>query len=492
MAQKKEKSFLNDFFVLGVGMFFYLLVGVIGTPIITRLVDPVDYGRMSMITVYSGIGVLICGMGLDQTLTRYFYHDEDINYKRKLLQFCCVIPLLFASVLSILIFLLRFVTEAYGFDTISLSELVLLVLNTFAQLLHRYGMLILRLRYSTKMYSVVNILQKVLYILMTVVLVFASDMEHFLILAVSTAFSAVFAFIISMIYERDIWKLAPADYKFRISKSELLKYSFPLMLSGGISMIFNSLDRLFINHYCTLSDVGVYASAVNLMAVFSVIKTSFNSIWMPSAVKHFENNREDKVFYQQGNALISVLMIIFGAAVVLFKDLFVLLLGPEYREASKIIPFLMFEPIMYTVSETTATGFVVQKKSAYQLAVSVISCLLNLFGNWLLTPVLGPQGAAVSTGISYIAFLALRTYFSNKVFYVDYKLSRFAFSTVALLLFSAYGSIHSFSFIQVLMFLGVTAITLLSYKEYIPFAVDYGKQMIFKMMKRADNKEDLL
>lgn len=478
---------MNDFFVLGVGTFLYLLVGVIGTPIITRLVDPVDYGRMSMITVYSGIGVLVCGLGLDQTLARFFYQDENINYKRKLLQFCCVIPLLFAAVLSILLFIFRFVSSFFGLETLSVTELVLLVLNVIAQLLHRYGMLVLRLRYSTKMHSVVNIIQKASYILMTVVLVCSTSVNHFIILAVSTVFSGFFAFFIEAAYERDVWRPASVSFKLSVSKSELLKYSIPLMFSGGISMLFNSLDRLSINHYCTLADVGVYASAMNLMAVFSVIKTSFNAIWMPSAVKHYEDNPGDKKFYQQGNAFISVLMIIFGAAVVLFKDLFVLLLGSEYHEASKIIPFLMFEPIMYTVSETTATGIVVQKKSAYQLAVAGISCLLNFVGNTVLTPVLGPQGAALSTGISYIVFFAVRTYFANKVFYVDYKLSRFAVSTVALLLFAVYGSVHSFSVIQVAMFLGVTAVTLLAYREHIPFAVSYARQTVLRFLKKKTN-----
>ncbi|MBQ3045703.1 MAG: oligosaccharide flippase family protein [Clostridia bacterium] len=484
MKAEKKNSFLNDFFTLGAGTFLYLVVGVIGTPIITRLVDPVDYGRMSMITVYSGIGVLVCGLGLDQTLARFFYRDESVDFKRKLLQFCCSVPLLFAAVLSVLLFVFRYVSSFFGLEMISLTELVLIILNTIAQLLHRYGMLILRLRYSTKMHSVVNILQKASYIILTVVLVCSTSVDHFLILAVSTIFSGFFAFFIEAGHERDLWRPAPGNFKLSVSKGELLKYSIPLMFSGGISMIFNSLDRLFINRYCTLADVGVYASAINLMAVFSVIKTSFNALWMPSAVKHYENNPEDKKFYQQGNAFISVLMIVFGAAVVLFKDLFVLLLGAEYHEASKIIPFLMFEPIMYTVSETTATGIVVQKKSAYQLAVSAISCLLNLLGNWLLTPVLGPQGAAISTGISYIVFFAIRTYFANKVFYVDYKLSRFAVSTAALLLYSAYGSSHSFSLVQVAMFLGVTAVTVLAYREYIPFAINYGKSMVLKLLKK--------
>lgn len=484
MTSEKKSSFINDFFVLGAGTFLYLIVGIIGTPIITRLVDPADYGRMSMLTVYSGIGVLVCGLGLDQTLVRYFYCEEDNNYKSKLIQFCCFLPIVICGALGVLLLIFLFISEHFGFEMLSITEIVLLELNVTAQLLHRYGMLILRMRYRTKMHSVVNILQKASYIIFTIVLVLAIKKDHFLILAVSTIVSTFLAFLIEACYERELWKKPERGYRLPVAYSELIKYSLPLMLSGGISMIFNALDRLFINHFGTLTDVGVYAGAMNLIAVFSVVKTSFNAIWMPSAVDHYEKNPDDKRFYQQGNAFISMLMIIFGAAVVLFKDLFVLLLGSEYHEASKIIPFLMFEPIMYTVSETTATGIVVQKKSTYQLAVAGISCLVNFFGNWLLTPIMGSQGAAISTGISYIVFFSVRTFLANKAFYVDYKLMRFAVSTVALLLFSVYGSNHGFSFIQILMFIGVSAVTLFSYREYVPFAVNYGKQLFFKLIKK--------
>ena len=177
---------------------------------------------------------------------------------------------------------------------------------------------------------------------------------------------------------------------------------------------------------------------------------------MPAAVEHYEKKTEDTTFYQKGNAVISVLMLCFGAAVVLFKDLFVLLLGSEYQEAAKIVPFLMFEPIMYTISETTATGIVVRKKSQYQVMVAAGACIVNFFGNWILTPLMGPQGAAISTGISYIVFWGLRTYLSNKVFYVDYKLKRFYISVALLLGYSWYASFHSFSCVYVIIFFAVT------------------------------------
>lgn len=171
-------------------------------------------------------------------------------------------------------------------------------------------------------------------------------------------------------------------------------------------------------------------------------------------------------------------MISFGAGVILCKDLFVMLLGNKYQEAAQIIPFLMFEPIMYTISETTATGIVVQKKSKYQMLIAGVSCITNFFGNWLLTPLMGARGAALSTGVSYIVFFAMRTVLANKVFYVDYHLKNFMLVSLTLLLFAYYGSTHFFSLIQVLMCAGVLLVTLFCYRQYLSDAVSYAGSML--------------
>lgn len=478
MKNNDTKSFFTGFLTLGAGTLIYMVIGVIGTPIITRLVDPADYGQMSILSVYSSIGLMLCGLGLDQTLLRYFYRD-DIQYKRKLVYICCGIPLLATVGISILLL----IAWSAGFHWVTLKELFLLGVNVLALLLSRFATLILRLRYHTKMYSTVNIIQKTAYIFLTVLLVLFTDLSHFIALAVSTICSTLLAAVVAITFEAELWKLPDKGYQFPLKTSELMKYGFPIMLASSINVLFTALDKLFIQHYCTMSDVGVYASAMNIVAIFNVIRTSFNAIWMPTAVEHFEKDPEDKKFYQQGNALISILMLCFGSAVVLFKDLFVLLLGNKYAAASMILPYLMFEPIMYTISETTATGIVVQKKSSYQVIVAGVSCLVNFFGNWLLTPVMGPQGAALSTGISYIVFYALRTYLSNRVFYVDYKLSRFSISLLALFAFSVYGSNHAFSWHQILMFLGVITIVVFLYRNDLLWVLKQIKKTFRKNPK---------
>ena len=98
-----SQSFIKNFFVLGFGSFIYLVIGLIGTPVITRLVDPAEYGYMSMFTVYSNIGLMFCGLGLDQTLVRYFYHRDDLDYKRMILFECMSAPMILCAVLGLLI-----------------------------------------------------------------------------------------------------------------------------------------------------------------------------------------------------------------------------------------------------------------------------------------------------------------------------------------------------------------------------------------------------
>lgn len=477
MKNEGKRSFIQDLLTLGAGTVLYMLVGVIGTPIITRLVGPGDYGRMSLLTTYSSIGQMLCGLGLDQTMLRYFYR-EDLNYQRRLVLRCCGIPVAGTCVIAIAAIAAHFL----GLRLLTLTELILLAVNVLALLINRYALLLLRLRHHTKTYSTVNIIQKSAYILLTVALVLVGC-QHFMALAAATIGSTLLAAFAAMFCERDIWRLPDGPSQYSVGTGELMRYGFPIMLASGINVLFAALDKLFIQHFCTVEDVGVYASAMNLMAVFTVVRTTFNAMWMPSAVDHYEKDPEDKRFYQQGNALISVLMLSFGAAVVLFKDLFVLMLGSKYQAASAILPYLMFEPIMYTISETTATGIVVQKKPAYQLIVAGGSCLVNFIGNWILTPLMGPQGAALSTGISYIVFFALRTGLSNRVFYVRYRLPRFAAAVAALLAFAVYGSDHRFSWHQILMCAGVIGVIFAAYQKDIR----YGIRKLLKRDVKNDN-----
>ena len=95
-----NKSFLKHFMIIGSGTLINMLLGLFTTPIITRLVDPVEYGQFSIFTMYSGMGMMVFCVGLDQALVRYYYEREDEAYKRALLFRCVKLPVILSAVIS--------------------------------------------------------------------------------------------------------------------------------------------------------------------------------------------------------------------------------------------------------------------------------------------------------------------------------------------------------------------------------------------------------
>lgn len=78
----QNKGFLKHFFMIGIGTALNLLIGLLTTPIITRIVDPIEYGQLSIFTIYSNVAVMVLCLGLDQALVRYYYQSEDKKYKK--------------------------------------------------------------------------------------------------------------------------------------------------------------------------------------------------------------------------------------------------------------------------------------------------------------------------------------------------------------------------------------------------------------------------
>ncbi len=468
----KENSFLKHFSVIGAGSLIYLLLGVLTTPIITRIVDPVEYGQLSIFTMYTSIAVMVLCLGLDQALVRYYYEQEGVEYKRSLLFRCIILPVAVSVVLSVVfVALVSAEIISFEFDTLLC---VLLCLNVVISLIYRFSQLLVRLAYKSSIYAGLNVLQKISYVALALSLLVLTTANDFVLLALATVASYFICMVVSIIVQREEWsfgRVKPRDCP--ISFKELIRYGYPYIFSMGITTLFQAIDKMSLNYYCTYTEVGIYSSTMSIIHVFAIIQTTFNALWAPMAVEHYTKDSEDRSFYQQGNRVITVIMFFIGISLILCKDVFALLLGEKYREAAYILPFLIFNPIMYTISETTVSGLVFMKKSKLQVVVAAGACVTNLIGNTILVPRLGCQGAAISTGISYIVFFALRTVLSNRYFKVDFHLGKFAVLTAVTVLYAFYNTFVKFNIFSVVGYIVCLAVLVGLYRETVIWGIKY-------------------
>src|SRR5699024_9374409 len=116
-----------------------------------------------------------------------------------------------------------------------------------------------------------------------------------------------------------------------------------------------------------------YSAAMRLVALVVVLRTTFSTFWTPVAYEKFEKNPGDKSFFRNMSIIVSFAMFFVAIASIAGRDIIVALLGKDYVYAATIMPFLVFMPILYTISHTTVMGINFYKKTKYHIYIALIS-----------------------------------------------------------------------------------------------------------------------
>lgn len=462
-----QNDLLKKLSEFGMGSIFSLILGVISTPIITRLISPEHFGISSLFNTLTNLLSVFIVLGFDQAFVRYFYEEKEEN-RGKLLITTLKVPIIINLVLSVLVIIFYKPISYFilGEYSIILSLLVI-IQNTFF-ILNRFALLVVRMHQKGKLYSFLQVLGQFSYIVGVVgFFLLMGDQKETVIFGLLS--SNVVIVILGLFYERKFWlksiKNSPTTY-LNTNLIQLFKFGSPWVFTLMINWVFVSIDKLFIKGYCGDKELGIYTSAYTIIALLNVIQTTFNTFWVPVSYDLYKTNKDHKQIFINVMSLIAFVMFILCIGLIMTKDLVVYFLGDSYREATFIIPFLAFIPLMNTVSETTVVGINLMKKPQKHIYVSLVSCIVNICGNILLIPILGGIGASISTGISYVVFFIMRTTLSQRIYKVNFELKKFYLSTISLLVLSLYASFNVFSGIYFLVcMMSVVIISLLYYNN---------------------------
>ncbi len=441
-------NLLKHFFTVGLSTLINILLSFFTTPVITRLVDPAPLGRLTVFNSYTAIMASLLYFGLNEALLRFFYEYKEETDQRKLLKLCFLIPISASLVLTaaaVMLHRMGWIRNDYTPITF-----ILLCLSIVFTVWERMSNEMLQNTMNSKVYSTALIIKKAVYCLCTILLVILFKTEHFFILALTTTLSILFSAIIGTWATRKFWKFS--DIGFPDNTSQIVRYSLPMYLYFAVYSIFDSIDKLFVDHFCNEYDVGVYGTAFSLVGIYSVVQLAFMAIWRPVQTKHYTENPDDMTFVQKGNRYITILMFFLGINTIMFKDVICMLLGPSYRPGAQLIPFLVFNPIMNTMIWTVTSGIEISRKSYLNVLIIVISLAILSGGSFFLIPRLGTKGSAVSVAVALIVQYYLTLFFSNRNRYVDYGTMKMTAVLILMLLFACHSTFYSLGYLTVVLY----------------------------------------
>lgn len=398
---------LKKLFAYALGPIGSALLGFISLPVITWFYSVEDIGRISMLQVAVSFSVLLFCLGLDQAYVRD-YHEND--NKPSLLKNSLLPALGFAliTLFGFAIVDIGLISKwLYSIDSLYLSVVTGLCL--ILALSSRFLSLDLRMQEMALAYSMSQLLPKILFLLFVGVTVwfgYAKDTYN-LVAAHTLSIGAVFAVLAW--YTRSTW-IAALQQKMRwVDLRKLLVFGFPLIFGGLASWALIAMDKIFLRNMSTFSELGVYSVAASVAGVAVVFSGIFNTIWPPLVYKWVAENTVDiKIIDEISEYVLAAIYFIIVLAG-LFSWLLPYFLPDNYAAIQFLFMACLIGPLFYTLSETTAVGIAISRKTMYSMFASVGAMCINALGNYILVPLFGAAGAAASTASSFWIFYVFRT-----------------------------------------------------------------------------------
>jgi O-antigen/teichoic acid export membrane protein len=432
------RDFLKDSIVYGLsnlfsrGIFFFMI------PFYTKLLNPAEYGSLDLITIFASIINLSITLEISQGLARFY--TTEVIYDRKVIYASTAFSFTFLSyliffILSIILerniskFIIGQKSEGYTFKLtllyICANGLFYLIQNQF------------RWELKSIKYALISLLMSIVTVVTSLYFTFNLHMGLNGIL-IGMLIGNVSGILLGIYWLRSTFTIKMEFNALR----KMLKFSSPLVISSVAVWICLYIDRIMINHYLTINDVGVYAVGYRISSIVGVAMIGFQGALTPLIYKNLQNPNTPTQLAKIFRLFLFCALIIFFTLSLFAKDILSLLTTKSYIGAEPVIVFLI-PAILLSNMYIFAPGISIKNKTYYLILVNIGGALLNFVLNIFLIPKYGILGASFATMLGYLLIFVIQMYISEKLYPVPHKWRSLTISIIlAILLLLALKNIH--------------------------------------------------
>ena len=227
------------------------------------------------------------------------------------------------------------------------------------------------------------------------------------------------------------------DFRFRLNLAPLrpmLKYAYPIMLMGLAGMVNETLDRILLGWWLpagfypgesSLAAVGVYGACYKLSIFMSLVIQAFRYAAEPFFFSQSTDKNSPATFALIMKWFTLCCALIFVFISVNIEDFSLLFLrGAEYREGIGVVPVLLLANLFLGVYYNLSVWFKLTDKTYFGTYISFGGAALTIALNFLLIPLLGYLGSALTTLACYFMMAAVCWQLGNHHFPVPYPVVR--------------------------------------------------------------------
>lgn len=426
---KELKKTIKYSFIYGIGVVFSKIVSIIMLPIYTRYLTPEDYGILELLNNTVDVTLVVLSLGILQAIFRFYYKYDDEKEKKEVIStvFLILLPMGILGI-SLLILLAPKIAIALFDSSYYEYHVKIIAITILFQATVSVPMSYIQALQNPVKYVIVNFISLFLMLSLNIIFVVFLEMKVLGIL-----YSTLIAKgIISIYLVYYLLKEVGISYSHEKAK-EILKFGYPLIISGFASFYLQYSDRYFIKVYSDLTQVGLYGISYKLGFIFTMfLFEPFFKIWDVQQFEIYKKKNAREIFQRTFSAISFILISGFLVMSVFSRDFFRIVAAPEYESAYIIVPIILLAFLFRPWSGLVNLGILIEEKTIYTAIGTYLSAIIITIFCVLLIPDLGGLGAAIATLIAFI----VRFFWTKTISYRYYNMNLKWKKTLSLLFIS--------------------------------------------------------
>jgi PST family polysaccharide transporter len=229
---------------------------------------------------------------------------------------------------------------------------------------------------------------------------------------ITVAESFLEALCLIFVYKTEGWSINSWSFNISLGKN-LLKESWPLILSGLTIMIYMKIDQIMLGQMINDKAVGIYSAAARISEVWYFIPLAIASSVSPGIYAAKKINEE--TYYKKIKNLTQILVVISISVAApmtfLSTKIITTVFGNNYADAGEILSIHIWASVFVSMGIATGTWFIAEGFTHLAFQRNLIGAATNIGLNLFLIPAYSGTGAAIATVISY----SIASFFSHAI-----------------------------------------------------------------------------
>ncbi len=386
--------------------FLQKAIGMISTPIFTRLLTPAEYGQFSVFMSWMGIATIFISLCLYYGV--YMQGLVKFDQKRALfsssMQGLTLVMVIVWSVVYAMGY--SFWNQLFSLTTLQMACMFVLI---WVSAVFNFWASEQRVDYKYRTLVSITLIASFLQPLIGILFVLASsDKVTARILGLVVVDTACFSWMFFKQMHSGNYKISWSFCKYA------LLFNIPLVPHYLSQVVLSSSDRIMIGQMVGDTQAGIYSLAYSVALIMTLFNAALSQTINPWIYQQIKANRIERL------APVIYFTLVFIAGV----NLLLMLCAPEiiaifapkpyYQAIWTIPPVAMSVYFMYAYDAFAKFAFYYEK-TVYIMTASIIGAVANIVLNYWLIPIFGYIVAGYTTLLCYVLYVTFHYLFMNKI-----------------------------------------------------------------------------